>query len=115
MHALAAIGMKPRLPVEIDDFADPARRAEWQQRNMRVFPLWDPANPLRSVNVFIDEPVEFGALLADSLAKDIDGLEVRIASIPHLIDMKRRAGRPRDLDDIDKLRQIHAQLQAGNP
>lgn len=115
MRALAAIGMKPRLPVEIEDFADPTRRAEWQQRNMRVFPLWDPANPLRSVDVFIDEPVEFGALLADSLAKDIDGLEVRIASIPHLIDMKRQAGRPRDLDDIDKLRKIHAELQAGGP
>lgn len=112
MRALAGIGLQPRLPVAIDDFADADKRSDWlRNRNMLVFPLWDPANPLRSVDVFIDEPIEFGALLAESVAKDLDGCTVRIASIPHLIDMKRRAGRPRDLEDIAKLQQIHAGVQ----
>ena len=114
MRALAAIGLQPRLPVAMDDFADADKRADWlHNRNMLVFPLWDPDNPLRSVDVFIDEPVEFGALLTNSVAKDLDGLTVRVASITHLIEMKRRAGRPRDLDDIDKLQQIHAEAQDG--
>ena len=100
----------------MDDFADADIRQGWlRNRNMLVFPLWDPANPLRSVDVFVDEPVEFGALLGDSVVKDLDDLSVRIASIPHLIAMKRRAGRPRDLEDIDKLQQIQAEGQAGTP
>lgn len=111
MQALAAIGLRPRLPVALEDFADPDKRAEWRDtRNMRVFPLWDPANPLRSVDVFIDEPIAFEQLLQHAVTKDLDGLSVRVASIPHLIEMKQRAGRPRDLDDIAKLRQI---LDAG--
>ena len=107
MQSLASIGLQPRLPVAMADFANPAKRREWlEQRNMLVFPLSDPANPLRSVNVFIDEPIAFDSLLRDAVRKDLDGISVPIASIDHLIDMKRRAGRARDLDDIDKLKQI---------
>lgn len=107
MDALASIGLQPRLPVSLDDFNDADKRADWlRNRNMQVFPLWDPANPIRSVDVFIDEPVEFSSLLADAVIKDVQGLKVRIASITHLIEMKQRAGRARDLEDIDKLQQI---------
>lgn len=73
---------------------------------MLVFPMWDPTNPLRSVDVFINEPIAFDQLLADAVIKDVDGLHVPVASIAHLIEMKRISGRARDLDDIDKLQQI---------
>jgi hypothetical protein len=107
MQSLASIGLQPRLPVPIEDFADPAKREDWlQHRNMLVFPLWDPVNPLRSVDVFISEPIAFEALLRDAVRKDLDGLSVPVASIEHLIEMKQQAGRTRDLEDIDKLRQI---------
>lgn len=115
MRALASIGLEPRLPVPLDDFADANKREDWlRNRNMLVFPLWDPGNPLRSVDVFIDEPVDFKDLLADSVSKDLDGVPVRIASISHLIEMKRRAGRPRDLEDIDKLQQILSAEREGS-
>ena len=107
MNALGAIGLRPRLPVPISDFADATKREVWaNERNMQVFPLWDPGNPLRSVDVFIREPVPFAALRRDAVAKDLDGVAVPVASIAHLIEMKQAAGRPRDLEDIDKLRQI---------
>jgi hypothetical protein len=113
MQSLASIGLQPRIPVALDDFADPDKREDWlNNRNMLVFPLWDPANPLRSVDVFINEPVAFGQLLDMAVIKDLDGLRVPIASIAHLIEMKRLSGRPRDLEDIDKLQQIHDTEQA---
>lgn len=106
MQALSAIGLRPRLPVAIEDFADPEKRAQWAQRNMLVLPLWDPDNPLRSVDVFIGEPIAFDHLLRDAVCKNLGGTSVLVASIDHLIEMKEGAGRSRDLEDIEKLRQI---------
>jgi hypothetical protein len=107
MEALASIGLRPRLPVALQDFADPNKRADWiEHRNMLVFPLWDPNNPLRSVDVFINEPIAFKRLLHQAVIKHLDGVRVPVACIDHLIEMKQRANRPRDREDIDKLQQI---------
>ena len=115
LQALVSIGFRPRLPVAIEEFADPRKREEWiEQRNMLVFQLWDPANPMRSLDVFVKEPIAFDALLRDAVSKDIDGIPVRVASIEHLIEMKQVAGRPRDLDDIARLRQIRDEGEAND-
>lgn len=107
LEALAAIGLQPRLPVALADFGDPVIRKDWNEhRNMQVFQLLDPGNPLRSVDVFVREPIAFDALWSEASVKDLDGVPIRIASIRHLIAMKQAAARPRDLGDIEALRQI---------
>lgn len=107
MNALEGVGLRPRLPVGFEDFADPSKRRDWiENRNMLVFQLWDPANLERSVDVFVREPFAIEELMAESIVKDLDGVPIRVASIRHLIAMKRQAGRRGDLDDIDALRQI---------
>jgi len=110
MDALSGIGLRPRLPVTLADFADPAKREDWtQNRNMLVFQLWDPANPERSVDVFVREPLDFRTMLSDAAIKDLDGVPIHVASIRHLILLKQAAGRPRDMDDIEALREIAAE------
>ena len=107
LDALASIGMRPRLPVAMQDFADPEKREDWNRnRNMMVFQLWDPRNPERSVDIFVREPMDFPLMLADAVVKDFDGVPIRIASIPDLIAMKQVAGRRHDIDDIEALREI---------
>ena len=107
LDALASIGMRPRLPVAMQDFADPEKREDWNRnRNMMVFQLWDPRNPERSVDIFVREPMDFPLMLADAVVKDFDGVPIRIASIPDLIAMKQVAGRRHDLEDIEALREI---------
>lgn len=114
LKALGGIGLAPRLPVALVDFADPAKREDWiQNRNMLVFQLWDPANPLRSVDLFVREPIEIRLMSADAVTKDLDGVPIHVASIRHLIAMKQVAGRRNDLDDIEALRLIAA--QTGKP
>lgn len=116
MQALSSVGLQPRLPVPMADFANAAKRDAWaRERNMQVFPLWDPANPLRSVDVFIGEPVAFADLFRDAVMKDLDGVPVRIASIAHLIEMKQGIGRPRDLEDIAALRRIREDVAGYHP
>ncbi|HEY2345763.1 MAG TPA: DUF6036 family nucleotidyltransferase [Xanthomonadaceae bacterium] len=114
LAALASIGFKPRLPVALSDFADPAKREDWvEHRNMLVFQLWDPGRPERSVDVFVREPMDFPIMWSDAVVKDLDGVPIRVASIRHLIALKRIAGRGKDLDDIEALRAIAA--ETGQP
>jgi len=109
VQALEGAGLKPRLPLPLADLAREDARREWgEHRNMLVFPLWDPGNPMRSVDVFVREPMPFVELARDAVVKKIDGMDVRVASIEHLIAMKRISSRARDLEDIEKLTAIQA-------
>jgi predicted nucleotidyltransferase len=104
---LTGLGLLPRAPVEVDDFARPDARAAWIERDkMMVFSLWDPANPLRAVDLFVDNPIAFEELWRSADEVELQTTTVRIASIEHLIAMKRLAGRPRDLQDIAALELI---------
>lgn len=106
--------MRPRLPVTLADFADPEKRRDWNEnRHMQVFQLWDPANPERSVDVFVREPFNFGEMLAAAVVKDLDGVPIPVASIPHLIRMKQDAGRPQDHEDIRALQEISSAVDRG--
>jgi len=112
MQTLEGIGLRPRLPVKMRDFSDPEKRRDWHKnRHMEVFQLWDPRNPLRSVDVFVHEPIRFSELWRDSIVKDYDGIPIRVASIPHLIEMKTIANRPQDRIDIEKLHAIKRDIE----
>jgi hypothetical protein len=100
----------PRLPVPAEQFADPDIRRHWvEQRNLLVFSLFDPANPLREVDLLAVEPLPFDELFAAADLVDVGGTPVRVASRAHLIAMKLAAGRRRDLDDVEELREGGAQ------
>jgi hypothetical protein len=101
VRSLGAIGLQPRLPVDAASFADPQQRREWvDRRNMKVFQWFDPDDPLRAVDVFVEEPIPFNGLWDRSLVVPLESTTVRIASREDLIHMKAAAGRPQDLDDI---------------
>jgi len=105
--ALTGIGLLPRLPVDPQSFADPQTRKGWvEQRNLLVFNLFDPSSSRREVDLFATEPLPFEQVYADASTFRIADVDVRVASRRHLIAMKRLAGRPRDLDDIDVLESL---------
>ena len=107
MHTLTALGLRPRAPVDPANFADTHIRESWlRDKGMQVFSLFDPDNPLLSVDVFTHHPIEFEDLFDRSIVCDIGDVSVRVVSIPDLIYLKRLADRPRDRDDIEKLEKI---------
>ena len=59
---------------------------------------------LAPVDVMLAPVVSFDELWADAALTSIGGVEVRIASVQHLITMKEAAGRPQDLADLERLR-----------
>jgi hypothetical protein len=101
IRALTGLGLQSRLPVDPETFAEAATRRTWvEERNLKVFSLFDPQSPRREVDLFAFEPLPFDELHAGATTFVIAGVPVRVASRRHLIEMKRQVGRPRDLDDI---------------
>jgi hypothetical protein len=107
MQAFHSLGLRPRAPVDLLDFAVPARRRSWiEEKGMRVFSLFDPADPMKEVDLFAESPLDFESLWKDSEIMDLGGYTVHVAAIPHLIELKRLAGRPQDHLDIEALQEI---------
>ena len=107
VHALSALGLRPRVPVDPEDFADERIRNGWiRDKGMQVFSLFKPDDPLLAVDVFADHPVDFEGLYERAEVCEIGAVPIRIASIPDLIHLKRLADRPRDREDVAKLEEI---------
>lgn len=107
LDLLADLGFRPRLPVDPHDFADPAVRGQWvAERNLQVFSLYHPDDPLSEIDLFATHPLPFEQLLAEADVIEVGEVSVPVASIPHLIQLKQAAGRPRDLEDIEALSRL---------
>jgi predicted nucleotidyltransferase len=107
VSALVSMGLRPRVPVAPEKFADAATRAHLtREKNMRVFPFSDPSNPMRQVDLFVESPIDFEELWERSEVMQLENTSVRVASIADLIALKRQAGRRQDLMDIEALEAI---------
>lgn len=110
MQALEGLGLRARVPVTAQDFADPAVRTTWiRDKHMQVLSFYDPRHPAREVDVFVAYPLDFEQLVQDAVPTRVGALTVPVAALHHLIEMKLAAGRPRDLEDVDALQRLLAQ------
>lgn len=109
-QALAAIGYRPSVPITAEQFANKELRDSWRkEKGMLVLKMWSDVHADTPIDIFVNEPFAFEPEYERALAVDVPGEPpVRFVSIPTLIAMKQEAGRPIDLVDIEKLRQIQA-------
>ncbi len=108
LRALLEVGYRMSIPAPPEDFADPAIREGWRRaKEMIVLKLWSDEHRRTPVDIFVYEPFS----LADELAK-VERLEIcpglcaPVVSLPTLLEMKRIAGRPQDLLDIEELQRM---------
>jgi hypothetical protein len=107
LDALRPLGFQPLAPVSPQQFADPDIRAQWvHEKGMTVFSMWSMSFPGTVVDIFAEEPIPFDELASRAKILQLPATSVVVASIPDLILMKRQAGRPQDLADIDALERI---------
>ena len=89
VRALTAAAYRPLAPVDPLALADPEQRRQWQaMRGMQVFSFWDSTNTRPTVDVMLDPVVPFDELWAEAQLVQIGGLDVRLASIRHLISLE---------------------------
>lgn len=105
LDVFSSLGYRPIVPVDIAEFADPAKRREWiELKNMQVFSLESDTHPETAVDVFAEEPFAFGpehdAAEVHELAP---GVSLPLVRLTTLIAMKREANRPIDQDDVRHL------------
>lgn len=108
LRALAGLGYQPRAPVALDEFADPQKRRQWvRDKGLTVFSLFSRAHPATEVDLFVQMPLDFNPAHAAATRMEIaPGLPATFVSYEHLVELKRQAGRPQDLDDIAKLQAV---------
>lgn len=106
--ALASQGYRPTVPVTGAQFSDAKQRKDWiRNKHMQVLNFHSELHRQIPVDVFVTEPFNFDLEFESALrGKLAPGLTVRFVSIPTLIRMKKLANRPKDLDDIEHLRDI---------
>lgn len=106
--ALKTLNYRPRAPVEFERFADPDHRKQWvDQKGLTVFSLFSPDHPVSEIDLFIDPPLVFSEAHPRAIQLEVaPGIAATFCSLEDLIDLKSKAGRPRDLDDIEQLRKI---------
>ncbi len=105
LRALMDIGYQLAIPEDPESFSDPAKREYWRrEKNMIVLKLWSDEHRRTPIDIFVYEPFLFDEEYERSSSMEIaDGICARIVSLETLVAMKREAGRPRDLDDINEL------------
>lgn len=103
--ALAELGYRPRQPVSASDFADQQQRQQWiEQKGMVVLAFFSDQHRATPVDVFVTEPVDFKIEYEQALIKElVPGRAIHFLRREALIQLKREAGRPQDLADIDQL------------
>jgi hypothetical protein len=105
ISALATLGYRPRAPVAIDAFADPATRKKWiTEKGMTVFSLYSPAMKESEIDIFVEEPLDFEKAYGSALQLELaPGVPATFVSRQDLIDLKTKAGRPEDSIDLKNL------------
>ncbi len=112
--ALQRLDYRPRAPVPAEDFAKDEVRRKWrEEKGLTVFSLWSPSYLGTEVDLFVEEPFDFEEAWSRRLDAVLDdGTTVHVVGMDDLRSLKQTTGRPKDLDDIEKLDQIaHAMLE----
>jgi len=104
------LGLKPKLPVKLDDFIHADKRKEWiKNKNMTVFSLYDPKNPFLILDIFVEIPFDFDEVYKKVKRIKFEDTVIPVVPIRELIKMKEKSDRPQDRADIFYLKKILAE------
>lgn len=111
IEVVRQFGLKPKIPVSLEDFALEEKRHEWiEEKGMMVFSFFDPQNPFVLLDVFIDSPFDFEKVYVNRSMISAGRAEIPVVPLSTLIEMKKKAGRPQDMADIYYLKQLQSEL-----
>lgn len=116
LRALAGLGYAPRVPVPIASFADAELIQRWaEEKGMLAFGLYSEAHHETNVGLMLGMPFDFESAYAGARRAEIlPDLVMTVLGRRELLEMKRAAGRHKDLDDIEALEIIGDSTEDSN-
>ena len=107
IKAVKALGLRPRVPVSLDDLADVAKRNDWiENKHMKVFTLNNPKDNREQIDIMVVTDIDFEKAYKNKTTVFIGDVKITIAGIKELIELKEIAGRAKDKMDIEELKEI---------
>lgn len=107
LSVMKKLGYMPKQPVPADDFGNPEMRQTWStEKNMLVFTFYHPIRPMELVDVFIAEPIPFSEIEKNTIQFVAGDVSISVVSRELLKRLKRLAGRPQDLADMEMLDEL---------
>jgi predicted nucleotidyltransferase len=104
MNALSAIGYRPLVPVDPEQFANEQMRKAWhEQKGMLVFQMLDLNRPDTRLDLFVTEPFDFKEEFAAAKWEEVAGVPAPVLRVETLIAMKKQVERGQDLVDVEQL------------
>lgn len=104
VRLMEELGYIPNIPVNAQELADPDKRASWiADKGLMVFSFVHSKSTYETVDVFVQEPKPFSELYQRRLEVKAFGSTIDVLGKNDLIEMKQRAGRDKDLFDIQQL------------
>ncbi len=105
LTALLNAGYQMSIPATPGEFADPEIREEWRRsKQMIVLKLWSDKHRRTPIDIFVYEPFDFATERATATSLEVcPGVNAPVVSLNTLLQMKRTAGRPQDLIDVEEL------------
>ena len=100
--AMNTLGMQPRVPVPIQALQDAEIvRMMLEEKQALVFPLIDPNDPIRYLDVFLKPELSYAALLPHAESVVVEGRTLKVVGASHPLKIKEAIRPLRDKDQLD--------------
>ncbi|MDD5422938.1 MAG: hypothetical protein PHT32_05925 [Candidatus Omnitrophica bacterium] len=108
---LKKLGYHVKQPVDPMKIADEKTRRGWvKNKNMKAFNFYKNETSYEEVDILIDSPVTFKEAYKNAINIRRHGLRFNVISPGDFVKMKRRAGRDKDLKDIEDLKKARRDI-----
>jgi predicted nucleotidyltransferase len=109
LDAVKAIGWSPRVPVQLDDFADAEVRNRWvHDKRMKVFTVFNSEKSTEELDVLLEYELDFEMAYRNREIVSAGGMDISLIGLDDLLALKKQAGRQRDQIDIQALERIRS-------
>lgn len=107
LQCAKALQLTPVAPVPLESLTNLALLRQWHtEKNMLAFALRTPDLAGVTIDILLFPPLDFNEMHTRAVQFNLGDVSVEVACVDDLIAMKRAAGRPIDLSDIEHLEKI---------